>query len=86
MPSFIFSLVWWPLVTLPSSVCSWGCTEAGALLPVRTLMNGSHISLCLSDDEDGSWLLLSNDKEEPPAPESRIQNLYVGKGDSGVVG
>lgn len=38
--------------------------------------------LDLSDDEDDSWLLLSNDKEEAPlVPGSRIQNLYVGGGE-----
>ena len=58
-------------------------------LALRALIKDPHIFsslfalLCLSDDEDGSWLLLSSDKEdhsEPPAPESRIQSLYVDEG------
>lgn len=34
--------------------------------------------LCLSDDEDDSWLLLSSNKGDYSPPESRIQSLYVG--------
>ncbi|XP_024593012.1 rab-interacting lysosomal protein isoform X1 [Neophocaena asiaeorientalis asiaeorientalis] len=46
----------------------------------RALTNDPHNSslLCLSDDEDGSWLLLSRDKGDhlqPPPPESRIQSF-----------
>nr|XP_031324381.1 rab-interacting lysosomal protein isoform X1 [Camelus dromedarius] len=42
-----------------------------------------------SDDEDGSWLLLSSDKgdhPQPPPPESRIRSLYVrGRGRTNMV-
>lgn len=43
---------------------------------IKAKMLGTPEEVESSDDEDGSWLLLSNDKEEPPAPESRIQNFF----------
>ena len=58
-------------------------------MALRALIKDPHVSsplfalLRLSDDDDGSWLLLSSDKgdhSEPPAPESRIRSLYVEEG------
>lgn len=59
--------------------------HSGLPLALRALIKDPHVFsplftlLCLSDDEDGSWLLLSSDKgdhSEPPAPESRIQSFF----------
>lgn len=49
---------------------------------IKAKMLGTAEEAESSDDEDDSWLLLSNDKEEAPlVPGSRIQNLYVGGGE-----
>uniref|UniRef100_A0A4W2DRJ7 Rab-interacting lysosomal protein n=1 Tax=Bos indicus x Bos taurus TaxID=30522 RepID=A0A4W2DRJ7_BOBOX len=46
---------------------------------IKAKMLGTPEEAESSDDEDGSWLLLSSDKgdhSEPPAPESRIQSFF----------
>ncbi|XP_060243282.1 rab-interacting lysosomal protein isoform X3 [Meriones unguiculatus] len=44
---------------------------------IKAKMLGTPEEAESSDDEDGSWLLLSNDKEDVPLnPESRIQNFF----------
>ncbi|XP_055983462.1 rab-interacting lysosomal protein isoform X1 [Sorex fumeus] len=43
---------------------------------IKAKMLGTPEEVESSDDEDGSWLLISGDKEDPPAPESRIQNFF----------
>lgn len=44
---------------------------------IKAKMLGTPEEAESSDDEDGSWLLLSSDKEDhPPAPESRIQSFF----------
>ncbi|XP_008827002.1 rab-interacting lysosomal protein isoform X1 [Nannospalax galili] len=44
---------------------------------IKAKMLGTPEEAESSDDEDGSWLLLSNDKEDaPPVPGSRIQNFF----------
>ncbi|XP_054987589.1 rab-interacting lysosomal protein isoform X1 [Sorex araneus] len=43
---------------------------------IKAKMLGTPEEMESSDDEDDSWLLISNDKEDPPAPESRIQNFF----------
>ncbi|XP_024897330.1 rab-interacting lysosomal protein isoform X1 [Pteropus alecto] len=55
---------------------------------IKAKMLGTPEEAESSDDEDGSWLLLSSDKGDyPTPPESRIQNLYVGgRGRATVVG
>ncbi|XP_029066939.1 rab-interacting lysosomal protein isoform X1 [Monodon monoceros] len=57
---------------------------------IKSKMLGTPEEAESSDDEDGSWLLLSRDKGDhlqPPPPESRIQSLYVGgRGRTNVVG
>ncbi|EDL12818.1 rab-interacting lysosomal protein [Mus musculus] len=44
---------------------------------IKAKMLGTPEEAESSEDEDGSWLLLSNDKEDVPlVPESRIQNFF----------
>ncbi|XP_012666387.1 rab-interacting lysosomal protein isoform X2 [Otolemur garnettii] len=44
---------------------------------IKAKMLGTPEEAESSDDEDGSWLLLSSDKgDHPPAPESRIQSFF----------
>lgn len=44
---------------------------------IKAKMLGTPEEAESSDDEDGSWLLLSSDKEDaPPVPGSRIQNFF----------
>ncbi|XP_024090833.3 rab-interacting lysosomal protein isoform X1 [Pongo abelii] len=46
---------------------------------IKAKMLGTPEEAESSGDEDGSWLLLSDDKgDHPPTPESKIQSLYVG--------
>nr|XP_031541248.1 rab-interacting lysosomal protein isoform X1 [Vicugna pacos] len=56
---------------------------------IKAKMLGTPEEAESSDDEDGSWLLLSSDKGDHPQlppPESRIQSLYVrGRGRTNVV-